>query len=243
MTITVMDTETTGLDAAKDKIVEIAGLNLTKVPDGLFRAENIRQHLVDPGMTIPAQASAVHHIIDADVRGKPPIGDIIPFYCAKDRLVVVAHNCDFDRGFLEPEFNECEQAVEWICTYKSALRAWPDLPSHSNQFLRYHFGYIDPLGVSRHEVAAHRAISDCYVTACVFLELLQTVSFANMLRWTKEPALKTRLNFGKHKGDKYIDHPDFCQWILTKDFDASTKFSAQYWLDLANANKTAEDAA
>jgi len=241
MTLMVADTETTGVDPAKDKIVEIAALDLRRSATG-YAAENIRSHLVNPGIAIPAQASAIHHIIDADVATSPPIGDVIPFYCSTDRLVVIAHNCDFDRGFLEPEFNECEQVVEWLCTYKAALRAWPDLPSHSNQFLRYHFGHVDPLGVPRTMVSPHRAIWDCYVTACVFIELLKVVSFSNMLRWSNEPALQSRFRFGKHKGEKYIDHPDFSQWILTKDFDASTKFSAQYWLDMARANKAADAA-
>lgn len=242
MTVSVMDSETTGTDPGKDKVVEIAALNLIKGADGLLVADNVRQHLVDPGIAIPAQASAVHHIIDADVRGKPKLEDVMPLYCAEDRLIVVAHNCDFDRAFLEPEFDACEQSIEWLCTYKAALRAWPDLPKHSNQFLRYHFGYVDPMGVSRHEVAAHRAISDCYVTACVFIELLSVVSFANMLRWSNEPPLYSRFTFGKHKGEKYIDHPDFCQWILTRDFDAGTRFSAQYWLDMARSNKAADAA-
>lgn len=61
-----LDLETTGVDAAKDRIVEIS---LVKVyPDG---REEIKTRRINPGMPIPPESSAIHGITDEDVRDEP----------------------------------------------------------------------------------------------------------------------------------------------------------------------------
>lgn len=231
MTVRIIDTETTGFDPATDEICEIASIDIKKV-DGLFRAINPLETFCKISKPMPAQASAVHHIIDADLMGAPGIEEaLVPFVEHDDaELVFVAHNADFDRGFLKPYL----RSQRWICTYKVALRLFPDLPSHSNQFLRYHFGYVTPFGIER--VSPHRAISDCYVTGVVFLELMRHTTFQQMLAWSDEPPLKSRITFGtKHKGLRY-DDPEvptsYLRWIINESsLDEATKFSAQHWLD------------
>src|SRR5688500_20273897 len=61
-----LDLETTGLNPRVDRIVELAIVRVT--PDGevLERARRF-----NPGVPIPAEASAVHGITDADVAGEP----------------------------------------------------------------------------------------------------------------------------------------------------------------------------
>jgi exodeoxyribonuclease X len=58
----------------------------------------------------------------------------------------------FERSFLERHFGD----AIWVCTYKCALRIWPDLPSHGNQALRYHLGLINPFGIDRATLASSR---------------------------------------------------------------------------------------
>ena len=62
----------------------------------------------------------------------------------------------------------------WICTYKCALRVWPDLVSHSNQALRYTLGLINPHGIDRKTLNPHRALSDVIVTSAIFERATQT---------------------------------------------------------------------
>ncbi len=60
------DLETTGVDAAKDRIVEISLMKLH--PDG---TQEVKTRRLNPGMHIPEEASAIHGITDDDVRDCP----------------------------------------------------------------------------------------------------------------------------------------------------------------------------
>ena len=60
------DLETTGTNIATDRIVEISVIKV--MPDG---EEIIRTRRINPEMPIPAEATAVHHITDDDVRDCP----------------------------------------------------------------------------------------------------------------------------------------------------------------------------
>ncbi len=61
-----LDLETTGIDAAHDRIVEIS---LVKVwPDG---RDEVRTRRINPGRPIPPETTAVHHITDEDVKDQP----------------------------------------------------------------------------------------------------------------------------------------------------------------------------
>lgn len=64
--LAAIDLETTGTDPARDRIVEVAAIRLS--PGG--RRDGFLRRL-DPGVSIPAGATAVHGIADADVRGLP----------------------------------------------------------------------------------------------------------------------------------------------------------------------------
>jgi exodeoxyribonuclease X len=220
MTIRVIDIETTGTDPNTDAIVEIASIDIRS--DGSFG--NSLEYLINPERPIPAAASAIHHLIDDDVRDHRVIGNAIGHFIGADAYV--AHNCAFERSFLDRHIGA---DAKWICTYKCALRVWPDLASYSNQALRYHHGLINPLNVQRATIDPHRALSDVIVTGAIFLKLLQASKWDDLIRWTSEPALMTKFSFGKHRGQKLSDVPgDYLDWIVSKsDLDNDVKFSAQ----------------
>ena len=139
MIIRCLDIETTGLDATKDAIVEIASVDLRSDGSIISTAET----LVQPGTPVSPAASAIHHLIDADLKCAPALADVVQRFVGADAYV--AHNCSFEKSFLDRHIG---QAV-WVCTYKCALRVWPDLESYSSQALRYQLGLIDPLGIDR----------------------------------------------------------------------------------------------
>lgn len=98
----VIDTETTGPDPATARLVEVAV--------ALFRGGAMlappRSWLVNPGVPIPPEASAVHGISDAMVAGSPPFAMVLPELCAAiaDADVMVGYNAvHFDMPILARE--------------------------------------------------------------------------------------------------------------------------------------------
>lgn len=232
MTLRIIDIETTGEDPATDRIVEIASVDAVRGA----KPSRPMSDLVNPGIPIPPLASAVHHIVDADVRHARTIKDIIPQYAGAD--IYVAHNASFEAGFLAQHLGD----VTWLCTYRCALRLWPDFPKHSNQALRYQLGYVRPFDLTGDELIPHRALPDCYVTAATLIAILAKASedgieFKTLLEWSAEPPLMTVFSFGKHRGQRFdaVD-PDYLRWIIDKsDLDVGAKFSAGYWLNKRSA--------
>ena len=66
-----LDLETTGINVTTDRIVEIALLKI--YPDG---REEEKLQRINPGMPIPAQASAIHGIYDEDIKDAPQFKEV-----------------------------------------------------------------------------------------------------------------------------------------------------------------------
>lgn len=233
MRIRVIDLETTGL-APPAGVCEVAYCDL--VSQGQDAAGNPSNWtfsttgagFIDPQVDIPPDASAVHHIIAADVRGAPAFAEIIPWLldASGEQLVLCAHNCKFERAWLT---DEVTGRLPWICTYKCSLHVWPEAPNHQNQTLRY---WLNPEGLERERAApAHRAFPDAYVTVFLLRELLRHTSPNALVDWSSSPALLPVCRFGKHSGKRWSEvDSDYLHWILTKDFDEDVVFTAQYHL-------------
>ena len=91
--IVFFDLETTGVDTAKDRIVEISMVKV--MPDG---EEITRTRRINPQMHIPEQATAIHGIKDDDVANEPTFAQI-----AKS-LAQFIEGCDFG-GFNSNRFD------------------------------------------------------------------------------------------------------------------------------------------
>ncbi len=235
MRIRVVDLETTGIEPT-DHVVEIAAMDLIVTDGALQDADGPWDRLVRPPVSIPAVASAVHHIIDEDVANCSPFPDVIGSFVSPDVDVYVAHNCRFERQWITDELTG---GKPWVCTYKCALRLWPDAPSHSNQALRY---WLKLPGVGRH-LSAHRAAPDVIVTAKLFARMLwppageKTVTIDQMIKVSSMPAILPRVTFGKHRGTPWADVPrDYLEWIeRQKDMDEDVRFTAKYHMNKAPA--------
>ena len=82
--IVFFDLETTGVDTAKDRIVEISMVKV--MPDG---EQIVKTRKLNPGIHIPAEATAIHGITDEDVRDCPTFAQV-----AKS-LEQFIRGCDF----------------------------------------------------------------------------------------------------------------------------------------------------
>jgi DNA polymerase III epsilon subunit-like protein len=192
-TFAIIDVETTGFDPKRDGVVEVACLRMR-------RGEIVEAFtsLVDPGRPIPAHASNVHGIHEADLRGAPSLGHLAPRLRALTAdAVVVAHNARFDASFLPVVAGR-----PVICTMRLAMHL-VDAPSFRNQALRE---FLD-LQVGPEGRPAHRAAADAHVTAALLRELLrryacrplpQTVS--GLIATIAGPARLGRLTFGEYRG-------------------------------------------
>ena len=97
----VFDSETTGLDPARDAVVQLGAV---RVVGGRVIASERFEALVDPARPIPPVATRVHGITDAMVAGAPPLPEVCAQFHAFARdAVLVAHNAPFDLAFLHRE--------------------------------------------------------------------------------------------------------------------------------------------
>ena len=217
--IRVIDTETTSFEGG---ICELASIDIV---DGQLC--NPMSDFVKPPEPITVGAMALHHITDDMVADAPPIADVIDRYLGAD--VYVAHNAAFDRPKL-PQI-----VAPWICMLKLARKLFPELESHSNQYLRYHF-MLD-VEVPEH-LHAHRALYDCYVTAALLLRLNRDARFtiAQMRDITSRPFLLHTMRFGKHKGKTFEEiaakDQGYLRWALgNMDLDEDQEFTMKHYLE------------
>lgn len=95
----VLDVETTGLSAGRDRVIEIGAV----AGEG-ERITGEFHSLVDPGRPVPRPAQRVHGITDAMLRGQPRAEEVLPdFHHFLGHSALVAHNAPFDLGFLRSE--------------------------------------------------------------------------------------------------------------------------------------------
>lgn len=218
----LLDFETTGVDPKTAVPCEVAIIQL----DGDF-AKFEYVTLINPEIPIPVETSAVHHIIDDDVA-------IMPTWTAakqhmatifKERTpipIFVAHNAAYEKDVVGADF----PPVIWICTYKCALRIWPDAPNHKNETLRYFLGQgTGRKGFQR----THSARHDCEVTAGILLALLEHATIAQLVEWTEQPAKLPRMPMGKHRGDTWDQVPiGYLTWMLQqKDMSEDLLYCAR----------------
>lgn len=207
----IFDTETTGLDPEKDKVIEVAF-------EKILGDQSVRQFttLLDPGIPIPPESSAIHHLVDEDVAGRPGMDKLLPklqTYFADG--VIVAHNASFDRSMM-PGL----QDHRWLCSYRMARHVWPDAPRHNVQTLRYWLG----LKVDTGDLAPHRALADVLVTTVVFRAALAAYLAQGgvddvdaLIAYVDSPIRVRKMPFGEHFGKPLEEVPtSYLAWLVEK---------------------------
>jgi exodeoxyribonuclease X len=221
--VRVIDLETAG--PSTQDVCEIGWQDVTLGDDGRWIVNDERGAVfVDPGRPISAATMAVHHIIDADVAGADFWKDAAPpiLKPADGVLALAAHRAAFEQRYCTPQLSG---GARWICTWKCALRLWPDLPSFSNQMLRYE---RMPEGLNREiGLPAHRAMPDAYVTAHHLRDMLNESSIEQLLTWSAEPGLLPRVPTGPDRGKPWARLGAEALVGFTKDRDADIRFSAE----------------
>ncbi len=234
--IIFFDLETTGTDTTNDRIVEISMVKVA--PDG---EKTIKTRRINPEMPIPAEATAVHHITDEDVKDCPTFKQI-----AKS-LKAFMEGCDFG-GFNSNRFDLPVLVEEF-------LRAGVDVDFRKRR-------YIDVQNIfhkkeertliaayrfycNKDLEAAHSAEADTLATYEVLLGQLERYSdLQNDVDFLSEYSTRSRtadfagrigyneqeqeiFTFGKYKGrvvaEIFEKDPSYYDWMMNGDFPQYTK--------------------
>ena len=156
--VLVLDTETTGLDPSRDKIIELAFLRVdvdtaTGLPVGPV---TVYDGLEDPGVPITSEIEAITGISDAMVRGQRLDEAKIAALLA-DADLVIAHNAGFDRPFCEARLPAFAQ-LPWGCSLAEIDWKKEGHGSAKLEYLAMEKGWF---------YEAHRAEVDCHALLAV----------------------------------------------------------------------------
>ncbi len=172
----VLDTETTGLDPTSgDRIVEIGCIELVNhIPSG-----RVFHRYVNPERPMSIDAARVHGLDDAFLRDKPRFAEIADELVSfLGDAILVAHNAEFDTGFLNAEFARCERSAissdRVIDTLMLARRKHPMGPNSLDALCARYF--VDSSRRTR-----HGAILDAELLSEVYIELIGGRQAALML--------------------------------------------------------------
>jgi DNA polymerase III subunit epsilon len=243
-----MDLETTGVQVAVDRVVQIA--TATIAPDGCVSTWS---SLVNPGQPIPSSATAVHGITDARVATAPTFAELAP---AVHRLLsgadLTGYNVDrFDRRLLAAEFGRAGlpdpmAGARVIDAYTILVRQEPRTLDAALRF----YG-MDESCADRQ---AHDAISDVEASVAVLVGQMQAypdlprsvealdawlhprdpnwIDQDGKLLWCGDVAT---VGFGAQSGAPLADLASndrgFLEWMLRKDFSDEVKGIVRAALD------------
>lgn len=235
--IIFFDLETTGLDIAKDRIVELCYIRVE--PNGNEEARSMR---INPEMHIPEVASSVHGITDDGVKDCPTFADVAP------QLAATFEGCDlagfnsnrFDLPLLAEEFMKAGVNID--LSHVQAI----DVQNIYHKLEKRTLAAAYKFYCGRDLENAHSALADTQATYEVlqaqldhypndlqndvdflaeFSRMNRNIDFAG--RFVYDESGKELINFGKYKGKAIKDvlsrDPGYYSWIMQGDFTLNTK--------------------
>ncbi|MCW8472343.1 3'-5' exonuclease [Fluoribacter gormanii] len=161
---TIIDLETMGMDATQHEIIEIGLLSFSfSNEDGILGIKHTYNELNDPGKPIPPEITKITGIYNEDVTGKAINWNFV-LQVLKESHLIICHNAQFDRNFLElqtpEEIQERVTALPFGCTIKDIDWKERDYESSKLDYLNWKLGYF---------YDGHRAINDCWATLNLLL--------------------------------------------------------------------------
>ncbi len=242
------DLETTGINITQDRIIEIAVIKV--MPNG----EVIRKsNLVNPGITISAESTAIHGITNEDVAGQPTFKEIAKDYVKFFEGADLAgfNILKFDVPMLVEEF--LRAGIEFDYNRKKLIDAQKIFHLMEKRTLSAAFKFYCGQEMSN----AHSAEADTQATMDVLyaqieryenqevtdgqgnrvgfikndMEELHKITATEMVdlagRMVKNDKGEPVFNFGKHKNKTVLnvfkEEPSYYDWMMNGDFPLDTK--------------------
>lgn len=146
-----IDTETTGLNYAQDKIIElgIVAFEFDPVTAEIIKVVGRYSGFEDPGSSISAETTEITGITDDMVRGHSFDNAQVDKF-AGQATIVIAHNAGFDRKFVEARFPSFSR-LPWACSVNQIDWHAERLTTRVLEYLLFKSGWF---------INAHRALDD-----------------------------------------------------------------------------------
>lgn len=238
MKVICLDTETTGLNKEKARVIDVCIVELDSMETHYCR--------VNPTVPIEEDAFKAHGITEEMVKDQPFFMNYASGIQEEIEKadVIIGYNPDFDIEILKAEFNRLQRKVKWPQTVICLKKLWdkhePPPPRHLQAaFARF----VDPKGFE----GAHDAVNDVKATIrvweCLANEFQLTtvpwdqllpkpanwVAGSHHLIWKDENKTTILVNFGKHEGQTLANVDDwYLGYIQKQDFPDNVKQIAKF---------------
>ncbi|MDP2411470.1 MAG: 3'-5' exonuclease [Pseudolabrys sp.] len=175
----ILDFETTGLDPAKDEIIEVAVVKFRySATDEITGVSGVFQSYNEPSIPIPTVVTDLTGITNDMVAGHRVDMIALETFVA-DANIVIAHNAGFDRKFAE-RLSPVFEHKHWACTQT-------EIDWRKHGFGGAKLGYL--LADIGYFHSAHRAIDDCHALVEVLSHPLPTTArsiFAELIECARQ---------------------------------------------------------
>lgn len=247
MRFIILDTETTGPDVKVDHVIQVCCRGWMLHAKKRFNSEVTKY--VDPGVKVPPDAMAVHHITNEKLDGNPRLDELLPeFLAIIGNMPILAYNSEFDRKILTralPYYSEESKVLaqkihdmEWLDVKRIVMKTWHigqknadgfPLNNYQLQNLRYW------AKLPKIEGEAHSASADTEITGFLFKvavkelikrgEITPDISFSDFKKYYEEPIKYVTVPLGSQKGlrPEEIPHDQ-----LKRMFEPHDKFYSVY---------------
>ena len=162
----ILDTETSGLDYDKDRIIEVGCLELV---NGIYTGEKFHKYYKPENLIISSQSEQIHGLNNKFLSNfKTFDEEIDSFLSFINRSQLIIHNAQFDLSMINNSLKRLSKEIikrnETICTLEMAKKKFPGSKNNLNALCRR-------FDISLESRKTHGALTDSFLLLEVFNEL------------------------------------------------------------------------
>lgn len=234
--VVFFDLETTGTNIPNDRIVEISVVKV--MPDG---SEIVKTRRINPGCPIPAEATAIHHITDEDVKDEPEFRkvarsladlftgcDIAGFN--SNRFDIPLLDQEFQRAGVDFDFGKARFIDVQTIFHKKEPRTLVAAYKFycGKDLTEAHSASADTMAtyeVLKAQLERYDDLPNDIAALSEYASQNRNVDFMGRLVYDEQR--REIINFGKYKGriaeEVLKNDPGYYSWIMQGDFTKNTK--------------------